>query len=143
MSGIIAEVDPAAMTAAGNVCNVSTAGICGVDWTADGQKLASGTSDGTIRLWDVPGTRLLMTMQGHTDVVRGVALAADGRLLASSSHDGTLRLWDTSNGRCLRVMRSDRTYERVDINGLTGVTGAQRKSLLTLGAIDYWAAQTR
>ena len=84
-----------------------------------------------------------MTMQGHTDVVRGVALAADGRLLASGSHDGTLRLWDTSNGRCLQVMRSDRTYERVDITGLTGVTGAQRKSLLTLGAIDYRAAQTR
>jgi len=131
----------------------STAGICGVDWTADGQKLVSGTSDGTIRLWDVPGARLLMTMRGHTDVVRGVALAADprsvedsagqaGHLLASGSHDGTLRLWDTSNGRCLRVMRSDRTYERVDITGLTGVTGAQRKSLLTLGAIDHRAAQT-
>lgn len=121
----------------------SGSGICGIDWTADGQQLASGTSDGTIYLWDVPGTRLLMTLKGHTDVVRGVALTPDGGLLASGSHDGTLRLWDTSSGRCLRVMRSDRTYERVDITGLTGVTGPQRASLLTLGAVDHGAVQGR
>jgi WD40 repeat protein/transcriptional regulator with XRE-family HTH domain len=121
----------------------SAAGICGIDWSADGQKLASGTSDGTIHLWDVPGRRRLMTLEGHTDVVRGVALAAERGLLASGSHDGTLRLWDTSTGRCLRVMRSDRTYERVDVTGLTGVTGAQRASLLTLGAIDHAAVPDR
>jgi len=31
---------------------------------------------------------------------------------------------------------ADRTRERVDITGLTGVTAAQRASLLTLGAVD-------
>jgi hypothetical protein len=31
---------------------------------------------------------------------------------------------------------TDRRYERVDITGLTGVTAAQRVSLLALGAIE-------
>jgi len=65
-----------------------------------------------------------------------VSLSADGRLLASGSFDGTARLWDASNRAHLHTLRSDRRYERVDVTGMTGVTAAQRVSLLALGAIE-------
>ena len=83
-----------------------------------------------------PGGRLLATLEGHTGGVWGVVLSADGRLLASGSFDGTVRLWEASSGAHLHTLRSDRRYERVDITGLTGVTAAQRISLLALGAIE-------
>jgi WD40 repeat protein len=98
--------------------------------------VASGSWDGTVRLWEAASGRELATLQGHTGVVRGVALSSDGRLLASGSWDGTVRLWQTSSGASLRTLRHDPCYERLDITGLTGVTDAQRTALLALGAVD-------
>jgi WD40 repeat protein len=78
----------------------------------------------------------MATLRGHNGVIRGVALTADGHLVASGGLDETVRLWDTTTGVCLRILQSARRYERVDITGLTGVTGAQRHALISLGALD-------
>jgi WD40 repeat protein len=58
----------------------------------DGKTLATGSVNGSIRLWNVAAGRLLLSLRGHEGVVSSVAFRADGRLLASC--DGTdVRLW--------------------------------------------------
>jgi WD40 repeat protein len=97
---------------------------------------ACGAVDGTVRLWETAGGRLMRTLLGHTGGVSAVALSSNGHLLASSSLDGTVRHWQTGTGSPLRSLRPDRRYERLDITWLTGTTDAQRGTLLALGAIE-------
>jgi WD40 repeat protein len=47
---------------------------------------------------------LLVTLEGHTDLVKSVAFSPDGALLASTSDDGTIRLWDTVTGAALNTL---------------------------------------
>ncbi len=58
-------------------------------------RLASGSDDNTIRLWDPATTFELARLEGHTHRVTALAVLIDGRL-ASCSIDRTIRLWDVS-----------------------------------------------
>jgi WD40 repeat protein len=98
--------------------------------------VASGGDDGTVRLWDGETGRLYGILEGHTGGVQAVALSSAATVLASGGLDGTIRLWDTTRCSLIRTLQTDRRYERMDITGLTGVTDAQRATLLGLGAVD-------
>ncbi len=64
-----------------------------VCFSPDGKKLASGSADETVRLWDVETGACVRKLEGHGDVVSSVCFSPDGRRLASGSDDSTVRLW--------------------------------------------------
>ena len=70
-----------------------------------GDLLASGDSDGVVRLWDLRARQQWAALEGHKAHVFGFAAA--GRLLASASHDRTVRLWDTTTKKQLRALEFD------------------------------------
>ncbi|MCI0560718.1 MAG: WD40 repeat domain-containing protein, partial [Nitrososphaera sp.] len=65
-----------------------------IAFSPDGKTLASGSSDMTVRLWDVQTGALKWTLTEHSGSVNSVAFSPDGKTLASSSEDRTVRLWD-------------------------------------------------
>ncbi|MEM6437206.1 MAG: hypothetical protein AAF773_25620, partial [Cyanobacteria bacterium P01_D01_bin.115] len=67
--------------------------ITDVSFSADGQRIASTSFDGTVRLWQPDKHRLYQIIDAHADIVSSLRFTADGETLISSSHDHTLKRW--------------------------------------------------
>ncbi|HEX3654177.1 MAG TPA: AAA family ATPase [Pirellulales bacterium] len=80
-------------------------GVCGVSFRPDGLRLASGSADQTVRIWDADSGAELACLRGHTDNVYGVSFSPDGRRLASASWDTTVRIWDARSSTELACLR--------------------------------------
>jgi WD40 repeat protein len=59
-------------------------------------RLASGSDDNTVRLWDLTTGTEIACLVGHSDRVTALCMLPDGRLAAG--HGNTIRLWDLTTG---------------------------------------------
>jgi eukaryotic-like serine/threonine-protein kinase len=71
--------------------------VASVAFSPDGQRLASGSADQTVKIWDSANGRELLALKGHTDVVTSVAFSPDGGRLASGGRDKTVKIWDSAS----------------------------------------------
>ena len=74
-----------------------------MSFSPDGQTLASGSRDDTVRVWDASTDSHLRTLTGHPNAVNSVAFSPDGKMLASSSADKTICLWNVATGKHTRM----------------------------------------
>jgi len=86
--------------------------------SSDGKLLASASSDGTIKLWDIQSassegmenlwntqsSEALQTLIGCSDWVMTMTFSFDGNLLASTSKTGMFKLWDVQSGATIQTL---------------------------------------
>jgi WD40 repeat protein len=69
-------------------------------FSPDGKSLASGSADGTVKIWDFAAGKERATLSGHEKrAVRAIAYASDGNTLASGDSLGVIKLWNLSTGK--------------------------------------------
>jgi WD40 repeat protein len=119
-----------------------------VAWSPDGQRLASGSEDQTVRVWRADGDGPPLVLRGHEDGIYDVRWSPDGTRVVSSSQDRTMRVWRADgqgppvilrdgrwpawspDGQRLLIAADDRTAQVWDAGGaglLAVLRGAEAK----------------
>jgi WD40 repeat protein len=82
----------------------ATQPLVSVAFARDGQTVAAGSVDGTVRFWRVADGTLLRTLNAHSGAVYSLAFAPDGQSLATAGEDHKVRLWAVADGAAIRSM---------------------------------------
>ncbi|MEM9272437.1 MAG: hypothetical protein AAGA80_05665 [Cyanobacteria bacterium P01_F01_bin.143] len=76
-----------------------------LSFSPDGQLIASGSSEGSIRMYDL-SYQEIRTIQGHDKTVNSIKFSPNEKIIASGSNDGLIKLWDF-NGKEIRTIEED------------------------------------
>jgi WD40 repeat protein len=72
--------------------------VFGVQFSPDGNLLATGSADRFARVIDIATQKTLHSFEGHTHYVMDVSWQANGRILVSAGGDGLAKVWDVTTG---------------------------------------------
>lgn len=122
--------------------------VYSVAFSPNGQILASGSTDGTLKLWNVSNgeveTQCIASLEGHRGAVLSVAFCPDGKTIASAGIDGTIGLWDVNTGKCQQVFSGHTNYVWA-VAFIPQSTG-EKSVLLASGSFDstvkLWSVKT-
>ncbi|MEH2353623.1 NB-ARC domain-containing protein [Nostoc sp.] len=104
-------------------------GIFSVAFSPSGKLLATGDTNGEIRLYEVANSQQILSCKGHAGWVWSVSFSPDGQVLASGSNDQTIKLWDTNNGQCIKTLEGHS-------GGVRSVTFSPDSQVLASGSDD-------
>jgi WD40 repeat protein/serine/threonine protein kinase len=77
-----------------------------VAFSPEGRLIASGSRDGSVKVWDATKGETIWSLAGHRGDVYCVAFSPDGKTVVSAGDDTTARLWQTSTGRQSAVLHA-------------------------------------
>jgi WD40 repeat protein/serine/threonine protein kinase len=115
-----------------------------VAWHVASKRLAEGTPDGLIRIWDVNREQTTLILRGPAPVnayegVRWLGWSPDGGKVAAGGQNGTVHVWETVSGRKLRVLRGHKSPVR---SVAFSSDGSRVAAWGWDGAIKIWDANT-
>ena len=112
-------------------------GVEALAFSPGGTKLATGSRDATVKLWNLSNGRLLHTLEKHSEEIRVLAFAPGGRILAVGLHDGRVSVWNTDTGDFLFQMRLEGEPDSIAFDAAGNFGASCSDGLLTV-----WNART-
>lgn len=75
-------------------------------FSPDGQRLATASTDGTVKIWDLGNGHEILSYSGHKEKVRAMAWSNDGTFIASAGNEKAIRIWDPTNGKDKQIINA-------------------------------------
>lgn len=69
-----------------------------------GFRLASGSEEGRVRIWDLNKRKSIINLDSHVSVVRGLSYSPSENALLSASRDKTVIVWDVRTWKARRII---------------------------------------
>lgn len=79
--------------------------VYSLSYSPDGNKIAAGGYDGTIRLWNATTGESIKAFRPHTEAVYIVVFSPDGNRIATASWDNTMQWWDLNTTKNIKTFR--------------------------------------
>jgi len=111
--------------------------IYSVAISPDGQIIASGSADKTVKLWQLDTGKEICTFKGHSDQVWSVAFK-DRQTLASGSGDSTIKIWQVGAAESIRSLEGHSGWVRAVAFSPDGKTLASGSSDTS---VKIWSLQ--
>ncbi len=99
--------------------------VVSVAWSPDGSRVATGSSDTTVRLWDASSGESLAVLRGHTRGIEDVSFSADGKRLVSAGAGDFTIVWDAATGAELRRFAGGGFRASFSLDGTLLVAGGK------------------
>ncbi|CAE7150245.1 unnamed protein product [Rhizoctonia solani] len=96
--GVISLVDVSSGRLVRDMSHDSVGSISCLAFSPDGTRVASGTDDKSIWVWDHNGQLVLGPITGHSGPIRSIVYSHNGAFIISGSEDHTIRIWDANSG---------------------------------------------
>ncbi len=78
--------------------------VLSLDFSPDGERLVSASTDDTAIIWDVASRKALHRLSGHKGDVNAARFTSDGSGVVTASDDDTLKFWDASDGTLVSTL---------------------------------------
>jgi WD40 repeat protein len=107
-------------------------------FSPDGELLALGSTDGSVRLWDATSGKMVRELKAGNAVSR-LRFSSDGKLLASGSADGSVRLWNPGDGsKLFEATAHTKTVNGIafSADGRSLATGSADKTIRLWSVVD-------
>lgn len=73
----------------------------------DGKWVASGSADGTLKIWDITADKVLASFEHPGQIVTTLEYNPQNLALANGCSDGTVHYWDLENFKSINVTKPD------------------------------------
>jgi WD40 repeat protein/tRNA A-37 threonylcarbamoyl transferase component Bud32 len=106
-------------------------------------KLASGSADRTVKLWDLGSNKSFCTFFGHFGLIDTVAFSPNGRFVASGSWDYTIKIWDVETKELVQTLSEHSGWIKcllISPDGKSLISGSADKTI-KIWNLEVWKVE--